>query len=48
LSKKDFVTKSETLSRDKTGTKEYLNEKKTRDLMFALDKRLFVCGNTAN
>jgi CRISP-associated protein Cas1 len=38
LNKKDFITKSETMSRDKIGKREYLNDSETKEFMVALDK----------
>lgn len=40
LSKKDFVTKNEVMSRGKIGKREYLNDVETKDFMVGLD-RLF-------
>ena len=37
LKAKDFITKSEALSRHKVGKREYLNDFDTRDLMFKLN-----------
>ena len=44
LSKKDFITKNEIMSRGKIGKREYLNDSETKDFMIALDKlfNLFV------
>jgi CRISPR-associated protein Cas1 len=38
LSKKDFITKNELMSRGKVGKREYLNDVETKDFMVALDK----------
>jgi hypothetical protein len=37
LSKKDFITKSELMSRGKIGKREYLNDYETKNFMVALD-----------
>ena len=37
LSKKDFITKSELMSRGKIGKREYLNDDETKSFMVALD-----------
>jgi hypothetical protein len=36
LSKKDFITKNEIMSRGKIGKREYLNDVETKDFMVAL------------
>lgn len=41
LNMKDFVTKSETMSRGKIGKREYLNDSETKDFMIALDKLFY-------
>jgi len=38
LSKKDFITKNELMSRGKIGKREFLNDAETKDFMTALDK----------
>jgi CRISP-associated protein Cas1 len=38
LSKKNFITKSEIMSRGKIGKREYLNDNETKEFMLALDK----------
>lgn len=38
LSKRDFITKNEIMSRGKIGKREYLNDNETKDFMVALDK----------
>ncbi len=38
LSKKDFITTNEIMSRGKIGKREYLNDAETKDFMTALDK----------
>jgi|WetSurMetagenome_2_1015567.scaffolds.fasta_scaffold186527_2 CRISP-associated protein Cas1 len=38
LNKKDFITKSEIMSRGKIGKREYLNDDETKSFMLALDK----------
>jgi CRISPR-associated protein Cas1 len=38
LSKKDFIVKSEVMSRGKIGKREYLNDNETKEFMVALDK----------
>ena len=37
LKKKDFTSKSESVSRSRRGKREYLNDKKTREFMVLLD-----------
>jgi CRISPR/Cas system-associated endonuclease Cas1 len=38
LSKKDFITKNEIMSRGKIGKREYLNDNETKDFMIGLDE----------
>jgi hypothetical protein len=38
LTKKDFMTKNDVMSRGKVGKREYLNDVETKVLMIALDK----------